>query len=84
MAGELLVVVRRRLDLAALAPVVAGGALVAVDLGALIDVDLATVDALARLHVAATRDGGRLLLRNVPARLAELLELAGLNRVLAG
>jgi anti-anti-sigma regulatory factor len=83
MAGELLVVVRRHLDLVALGPVVTRGAAVTVDLGALIDVDLATVDALSRLHLAATRAGGRLLLRNVPPALAELVALAGLTGVLS-
>jgi anti-anti-sigma regulatory factor len=82
MAGEQVVVVRRRLDAAALDAVVGRGAAVTVDLAALTDVDLATVDALARLHLTATRAGGRLRLRNVPPPLAELLALAGLTAVL--
>ncbi len=56
---------------------------VSVDLGGLTDADLATVEALARLRLVATRAGGRLELRNVPPALAELLELAGLTAVLS-
>ena len=83
MARERVVVVRRNLDLAVLAADGAGGRLV-LDLAELADADLGTVDALSRLHLAVTRAGGRLRLRNTPVRLAELLELAGLSRVLVG
>ena len=78
MAAEQVVVVRRLLD-AHLPPLLARGSRVTLDLGALTDADLATVDALARLHVAAGRAGCALRLRNVPPALAELLELAGLS-----
>ena len=82
MAREQVVVVRRTLDLAALAADLPSGGQVTVDLAELGDADLRTVDALARLVLAATRAGTRLQLRRPPARLAELLELAGLAGVL--
>jgi len=45
-------------------------------------VDIATVDALARLQLTARRLGWRLRLRNVSVELGELIELAGLTGVL--
>jgi hypothetical protein len=45
--------------------------------------DLALVDSLARLQLAARRRGGRLRLRNVTDELRGLLELVGLADVLA-
>jgi anti-anti-sigma regulatory factor len=45
-------------------------------------VDIGTVDALARLQLSARRLGRRLRLREVPLELRELIELAGLSRVL--
>jgi anti-anti-sigma regulatory factor len=45
-------------------------------------VSLATVDALARLVLAARRRGLELRVRNVPRELRELVELAGLTAVL--
>jgi anti-anti-sigma regulatory factor len=45
-------------------------------------VDIGTVDALARLQLSARRLGRRLRLRDVPLELRELIELAGLSRVL--
>jgi anti-anti-sigma regulatory factor len=45
-------------------------------------VDIGTVDALARLQLSARRLGRRLRLREVPLELRELIELAGLTRVL--
>ena len=78
------VVVRRNLDLAVLAADLPVGGRLVVDLADLTDADLGTVDALTRLHLAAARIDTRLQLRNLPARLTELLELAGLGRVLAG
>jgi STAS domain len=48
---------------------------------ALTDADLATVDALARLQLAARRLGTRLELRDAPRELRELLDLAGLADV---
>jgi ABC-type transporter Mla MlaB component len=52
------------------------------DLGGLVEVDAGTVEALARLQLAARRLGGRIVLRNVPCELDELLELMGLTAVL--
>jgi len=78
VAAEQVVVVRRLPD-AHLPQLLARGSRVTLDLGALTDADLATVDVLARLHVAAGRAGCALRLRNVPPALAELLELAGLT-----
>lgn len=45
-------------------------------------VSLATVDALARLALAARRRGYRLRLRSLSRELRELIELAGLTEVL--
>jgi hypothetical protein len=45
-------------------------------------VDIGTVDALARLHLSARRLGWRLRLREASVELRELIELAGLSRVL--
>ena len=49
------------------------------DARALAAADLDTVDALAYLALLAHRMGCRLVLRDVPSRLRELLELAGLS-----
>jgi STAS domain len=49
---------------------------------ALTDADLATVDALARLRLIAGRLGIAVELHGAPPRLRELLELAGLGRVI--
>jgi len=46
--------------------------------------DLATVDALARLQLAARRLGGSLRLRDVGDELGELLDLVGLRREVGG
>ena len=45
-------------------------------------IGIATVDALARLHLAAVRLGGCICLRAAPDELYELLALAGLRDVL--
>jgi anti-anti-sigma regulatory factor len=45
--------------------------------------DLALVEALARLQLGARRRGERLRLRNVSDELRALLELVGLDQVLA-
>ena len=45
-------------------------------------VSLATVDALARLQLAARRRGLELRVRSAPGELRELIELAGLTAVL--
>lgn len=47
----------------------------------LTDVDLAAVDALARLELVARRLGITLELRDAPDELRELLDLAGLREV---
>ena len=82
MGPEQVVVVRRPVDAAALLTLAARGAQLTADLAELRDADLATVDALARLHLTAARAGGVLRLRNVPPALADLLQLAGLSAVL--
>lgn len=46
--------------------------------------DLAAVDVLARLQLAARRAGGRIRLVAVSPELAELLDLAGLRREVGG
>ncbi len=51
------------------------------DVGALVDVDAAAIDALARLQLTARRLGGRLRLRHASGELRELLALAGLADV---
>ncbi|MEU0088871.1 STAS domain-containing protein [Streptomyces sp. NPDC006274] len=48
------------------------------DIGALTQVNLATVDALARLHLVARRQRSRLRLRSAGPELLALLELVGL------
>ncbi|HUQ23328.1 MAG TPA: STAS domain-containing protein [Gaiellaceae bacterium] len=45
-------------------------------------VDAVTVDALARLQLAARRQGCRVRLRNASAELVELLDFMGLTEVL--
>lgn len=52
------------------------------DLGALTAPDLAVVDALARLQLAAARHGVRVLLLNAGGPLRELLAFGGLTDVL--
>lgn len=52
------------------------------DVGALVDPDLGTVDALARLQLTVKRLGGSLRLHGTSTSLAELLELTGLCEVL--
>jgi ABC-type transporter Mla MlaB component len=51
------------------------------DLSGLTDADIATVDDLARLQLITRRLGLTVELRNAPAELRELLELAGLGDV---
>ncbi|WP_406202022.1 STAS domain-containing protein [Kitasatospora sp. NBC_01560] len=52
------------------------------DLGALADADLALVDALARLRLAAARQGVPVVLTNASSPLRELLAFTGLADVL--
>jgi len=55
---------------------------VIVDVGALTELDLATVDALARLQLTARRLGAVIELRNASRDVIELLAFAGLADVL--
>jgi ABC-type transporter Mla MlaB component len=59
-----------------------GSGVVFCDLGALTTADLATVNALARLHLTAVRCGGKIRLRDVSSELHELLALIGLCGVI--
>ena len=52
------------------------------DVGALVDPDLGTVDALARLQLTVKRLGGSIRLRGTSTRLEELLALTGLGEVM--
>jgi ABC-type transporter Mla MlaB component len=52
------------------------------DVGGLGPIDASTVDALARLQLAARRLGGRILLRNASRELEDLLAFMGLADVL--
>ena len=61
--------------------VLAGGADVVCDLGALTRPDLGTVDALARVALVARRRGCGLGLRRAAPELRELLALAGLAEI---
>lgn len=65
----------------ALLTVVRGG-LVVCDAGGLAAADLATVHALARLHLTARRLGGRVRVRSASQELHELLAVVGLCEVL--
>lgn len=58
--------------------------LVVCDVRALIDPDVTTVDALARIQLTARRLGHRIRLRDVGHRLQDLLELAGLSDLVPG
>ena len=55
-----------------------GDDVVIFEVGALVEPDLVTVDALARLQLTARRLGRRVVLRGAAAELRDLLELAGL------
>ncbi|WP_234336062.1 STAS domain-containing protein [Streptomyces sp. NRRL S-920] len=52
------------------------------DVSAVTTADLTTVDAIARLHLAARRAGGRIRLRNPAPALLALLGLVGLVELL--
>ncbi|WP_327661871.1 MULTISPECIES: STAS domain-containing protein [unclassified Streptomyces] len=52
------------------------------DVSGVTTADLTTLDALARMQLDARRAGSRMLLRDPPAGLAVLLELAGMAEVL--
>jgi ABC-type transporter Mla MlaB component len=58
-----------------------GAEVVLCDVGALVDPDLGTVDALARLQLTARRLGCRIRLRGACGELRELLALSGLDDV---
>jgi ABC-type transporter Mla MlaB component len=55
--------------------------IVVVDVSGLTSVDLAAVDALARLELAARRHGSRVRLRGAGSELQDLLALTGLSAV---
>jgi ABC-type transporter Mla MlaB component len=59
----------------------AGDGVVDLDVSWLVPADLAAVDALARLQVAASRCGRRLRLHGADGGLAELLEFVGLSDI---
>ncbi|WP_338699823.1 STAS domain-containing protein [Streptomyces sp. Q6] len=52
------------------------------DVSGVTSTDLATIDALARMQLAARRAGGRIRLRDPSPKLALLLRLAGLDELL--
>ncbi|MFE5144526.1 STAS domain-containing protein [Streptomyces fagopyri] len=62
----------------------AGGGVVVCDLAGLGPPGLATVDALARMELAARRAGGRIRLRDPAPPLRALLDLVGLRFELEG
>jgi len=51
------------------------------DVGALVEPDIASVEALVRLQLAARRSGCTVALRRVPVELRGLLDLLGLEEV---
>ena len=55
---------------------------IACDVGALIDPDAETLDALARLQLITRRQGAEIRLHNASGLLLELVALAGLEEVL--
>ena len=59
----------------------AGNEPVVCDVGSVVDPDVATVDALARLQLTATRLGRQIGLRNPGARLSALVAFMGLAEV---
>jgi ABC-type transporter Mla MlaB component len=60
------------------------GPIVVVDCARLDRPDVGTVDAIARLTLAARQDGIGLRLEDAPPSLCGLLELCGLSRLLLG
>ena len=56
--------------------------LILCDVGAVVDADVAAVEALARLHVAARRLGRRMHVRNASPAFEALLAFMGLGDVL--
>ena len=59
------------------------GRILLCDVSGLVRSDLGAVDALARLELAARRQGARVVLLGAPRELLELLELTGLREVFA-
>ncbi|MEU1119405.1 MULTISPECIES: STAS domain-containing protein [unclassified Streptomyces] len=59
-----------------------GGGDIVCDVGRVTTADLTTVDAIARLHLAARRAGRRIRLRNPAPALQTLLRLVGLVELL--
>lgn len=58
--------------------------LVVCDVGAVVDPDAVTVEALARLQLTARRLGHRLRVRHACGELQDLLDLMGLRHVVLG
>ena len=52
------------------------------DVSRILEPDLATVDALARMQIHARRVGCRIVVGRAPGRLVELIELMGLRETL--
>jgi ABC-type transporter Mla MlaB component len=52
------------------------------DVSAVVDADAVTIDALARLQLTARRAGSQVGLKNASRELRDLLDFAGLSRVL--
>ncbi|MFJ9180673.1 STAS domain-containing protein [Streptomyces sp. NPDC102360] len=65
-----------------LSAAVPGAPTVTCDVSGVTTADLTTLDALARMQLAARRAGSRMVLRDPPAGLAVLLGLAGMADVL--
>lgn len=59
-----------------------GSSVVVCDVQDLAQVDVATIDALARMQLTARRLGGEVRLRAAPGQLLELIRLVGLAKVL--
>jgi anti-anti-sigma regulatory factor len=59
-----------------------GSTTIVCDVSALVDPDVGTIGALARLHLTARQLGFELRLRHASNALQELLELVGLDEVL--
>jgi ABC-type transporter Mla MlaB component len=57
--------------------------LVVCDLRALLDADVGSVEAIARLRLVARRRGGEVRVRRTPDEVRELIDLMGLSEILA-
>ena len=59
-----------------------GARVVVCDLGRVLEPDIATVGALARMQLVARRNGGEVWLRSPSAQLLDLIRLVGLTKVM--